>query len=264
MGSEMCIRDRKRKEVCKKCKRTGHSEASCVAKYPKIVLHSKNHQVSMTEEEKNHWLNCIHLRKNDKAEKKDFAAILDTGFTGFAVCGQRWLSLFKKHIKNLEGYGAFDFKEQEHKGNLTFTFGMDKVKNCLANAKVPIWIENQFLEIPIYVVDGNLELLLGQEFLRKFQVVIDCARHKFKYGQGKWIAAVLGDKGLLRVPTVPLDTKIVQPKERILRKRENFRSKSYNYKVNFAEMGSSCPNFLVENLQHFKNCLLYTSDAADE
>ena len=244
--------DKKKKEICTYCKGIGHTEATCFFK--KKSKSGKNHQVSMTEEE-NHWVNSIHLRKNDKAEKKDFAAILDTGFTGFAVCGQRWLNLFKKHLKNLEGYGAFDFKEQKHKGNLTFTFGMDKVKNCLANAKVPIWIENKFLEIPIYVVDGNLELLLGQEFLRKFQVVIDCARHKFKYGQGKWIAAVLGDKGLLRVPTVPLDTKIVQPKDRILRKREDFRRKCYNYKVNYTEMGSSCPNFLVENLQHFKNIL---------
>ena len=47
-------------------------------------------------EETNHVLNTIHLSKNDKAEKRDFAAIVDTGFTGFAVCGQKWLNMVKK------------------------------------------------------------------------------------------------------------------------------------------------------------------------
>ena len=128
----------------------------------------------------------------------------------------------------------------------------------MANAKVPIWIENEFLEIPVYVVDGNLELLLGQDFLTKFKVAIDCARRKLKYGQGKWIAAVLGDKGLLRIPTVPVDTKVISPNEKCIRKREKYRNKldkiyNNNYNVNYTEFGSICPNLLKDALQHIKS-----------
>ena len=73
---------------------------------PKIK--NKGQEVHFAERT-NHVLSTIHLNKNENAEKRDFAAIVDAGFTGFAVCGQKWLNMFKKYIKNLEGYGTFDF-----------------------------------------------------------------------------------------------------------------------------------------------------------
>ena len=147
--------------------------------------------------ENNHVLNSTHLQNCSHAEKKDFAAILDTGFSGFAVCGTKWLSLFKNFVQKQNGYGTFDFREQEYIGNLTFTFGMDKVKNCLSIAIIPFWIEDKFFEIPVHVVQGSLELLLGQQFLRYHKVFIDCYSQKIKYGQGKWVATVSTDRGLL-------------------------------------------------------------------
>ena len=102
---------------------------------------------------------------------------------------------------------------------------MDKVKICESIVTIPMWIENQFFDLLVHVVQGNLELLLGQQFLAENLVTIDCAKQKIKYGQGEWIATVVNDRGLLRIPIVPLDSKIVTPNSRNIRKRRKQKEK---------------------------------------
>ena len=149
--------------------------------------------------------------------------------------------------------------------SISVTFGMDKVKNCLSIAIIPFWVEDKFFEIPVHVAQGNLELLLGQQFLRDHKVFIDCYSQKIKYGQGKWVATVSTDRGLLRIPTVPLDTKIITPSLKYRNKRRKIMEKVRlvksinNYNVNEVIMNEK-PNSLGDALQQLKEIITKMSN----
>ena len=55
----------------------------------------------------------------------------------------------------------------------------------------------------VRLISGNLELLLGRDFLYEFKIIIDSAATKIRIGDGKWISAVDNGKGLICLPIAP-------------------------------------------------------------
>ena len=150
--------------------------------------------------------------------------MLDTGFTGYGVVGKRWLSHYQKYMSEKHRYGWF--KKVVDNDDQRFMFGSEQIKRSLAKVEIPIWVGDSFRLVNVHLITGNLELLLGRDFLYEFKIVIDSAATKIRIGEGKWIPAVDNGKGLICLPIAP-DPKGDETNPMTKAKRQRERKKRF-------------------------------------
>ena len=68
---------------------------------------------------------------------------------------------------------------------------------------MPIWVGGYFRLVRIRLINGDAELLLGIDIIRKLRLAVDFGRGRFQVGQGEWEGATFNDKYRWVFPLVP-------------------------------------------------------------
>ena len=151
-------------------------------------------------------------------QTNNLGAILDTGFTGRAVCSKNWLNQYQRF---LEPHGGTTFKIEEAEA-CNYLFGQGKSVQSVSTTNIPIWNGISWMMVKTRLIEGDLDLILGSTLMSEMQVKIDVAKNKICYKDGKWIKTVLSNHGhsILPAPTQD-DFKLMkeQLKEDSIKKR---------------------------------------------
>ena len=161
----------------------------------------------------------VNLGQRWSTPENVFGGVLDTGFTGGALCSKRWLKEYEKYM--IRTHNAKPF-EREPATKQTFIFGSDQQRVSDLQAKIPVWVVNKWKYITCRVIPGNLELLLGNKVIVELDMAIRMATDTIRLGQGKWIKIPRSQSGHMILPLAPKE-KECAPKKLSRRLRREAR-----------------------------------------
>jgi hypothetical protein len=111
--------------------------------------------------------------------KKGLNGVLDTGFNGSALVSVWWLQQYEKVI-------GIKLSRRNAK-EMHFTFGAGETRVSKQVVYLPVWIDTKFKGLWTRVIPGYTELLLGDEAIQRFDIIIRSKTSEVKYGPGgKW------------------------------------------------------------------------------
>ena len=64
-------------------------------------------------------------------------------------------------------------------------------------------VDGHFKPVKIRLINGETELLLGMDIIRKLRLAVDLGSDRFQVGQGEWEAMTFNDKHRWVFPLVP-------------------------------------------------------------
>jgi len=157
--------------------------------------------------------------------ENEFGGVLDTGFTGGALCSKRWLKAYQDYMIKMHKSPPF---EKESAKRRTFIFGSDQERWSDLEVKLPVWVVNKWKYITCRVIPGNLELLIGNKVITELDMAIRMATDAIRLGQGKWTKIPRNRSGHMVLPLAPKNKECAPKKSRRLRQKACLAQASSN------------------------------------
>ena len=125
----------------------------------------------------------VNIGQKWSTPENEFGGVLDTGFTGGALCSKRWLKAYEDFMIKTHNSKPF---VREPAVIQTFIFGNDQERWSNMEVSLPVWVVNKWKYIRCRVIPGNLELLIGNKVVTELDMAIRMATDTIRLGQGRW------------------------------------------------------------------------------
>ena len=176
----------------------------------------------------------VNIGQKWSTPENEFGGVLDTGFTGGALCSKRWLKAYENFMMKTHKSKPF---VREPASRQTFIFGNDQERWSDIEVSLPVWVVNKWKYFRCRVIPGNLELLIGNKVITELDMAIRMATDTIRLGQGRWTKIPRSQSGHMILPLAPKGKECAPKKDsRRLRLKARLARASSN-----PGTGQTCP-----------------------
>ena len=132
-----------------------------------VVEHGEYNKLFEMEEDIKVYIN-VRVYQEENIDVDSYHVVIDTGYSK-TVCGKTGMDAFIVFEGN-------DFKVERRYEDENFKFGDAKVYNSSMRYSIKVEIEELKTTLETSVVDANIPLLLGTDYLKKWGVIMDTGK----------------------------------------------------------------------------------------